>query len=246
MRQTRVWLQKAAVRDKCVPRIAYLRSRPACRRRTAPGGDPLARRRPDRLRFRRRGGPIGRSGPGARGEPRADTRERPVPTTAHDHVLQPAPPRKAAWCGSERTIPAPVAQLDRVLASEAKGHRFESCRARHLPDDVPRTRGRTGRVRRSAADRSCAPPSPRSARTDNDLYLHGKVGIRIAGFGTVRAGLGGLCGAGGPGKAPGSADEVVPSVEPDIRWGQAAFGNVSLTALKLSTTMSLSSVPVSR
>ncbi|SUZ61216.1 uncharacterized protein METZ01_LOCUS14070, partial [marine metagenome] len=26
---------------------------------------------------------------------------------------------------------APVAQLDRVLASEAKGRRFESCRARH-------------------------------------------------------------------------------------------------------------------
>ncbi len=26
---------------------------------------------------------------------------------------------------------APVAQLDRVLVSEAKGHRFESCRARH-------------------------------------------------------------------------------------------------------------------
>ncbi len=27
---------------------------------------------------------------------------------------------------------APVAQLDRVLASEAKGHRFESCRARQV------------------------------------------------------------------------------------------------------------------
>ena len=27
---------------------------------------------------------------------------------------------------------APVAQLDRVLASEAKGHRFESCRARQI------------------------------------------------------------------------------------------------------------------
>ena len=27
---------------------------------------------------------------------------------------------------------APVAQLDRVLVSEAKGHRFESCRARHF------------------------------------------------------------------------------------------------------------------
>lgn len=27
---------------------------------------------------------------------------------------------------------APVAQLDRVSASEAEGHRFESCQARHL------------------------------------------------------------------------------------------------------------------
>ena len=33
---------------------------------------------------------------------------------------------------------------------------------------------------------------------------------------------------------------------PKSRRGQAAFGNVSLTALKLSTAMSLSSVPVSR
>src|SRR6266487_553780 len=28
-------------------------------------------------------------------------------------------------------VRAPVAQLDRVLVSEAKGHRFDSCRARH-------------------------------------------------------------------------------------------------------------------
>ena len=34
--------------------------------------------------------------------------------------------------------PAPVAQLDRALASEAKGHRFESCRARQLPWRVTR------------------------------------------------------------------------------------------------------------
>ncbi len=27
---------------------------------------------------------------------------------------------------------APVAQLDRVLPSEGRGHRFESCRARHF------------------------------------------------------------------------------------------------------------------
>jgi hypothetical protein len=29
--------------------------------------------------------------------------------------------------------PAPVAQLDRALPSEGKGHRFESCRVRQLP-----------------------------------------------------------------------------------------------------------------
>jgi hypothetical protein len=29
-------------------------------------------------------------------------------------------------------IYAPVAQLDRVLVSEAKGHRFDSCRAHHI------------------------------------------------------------------------------------------------------------------
>src|SRR6266487_1603806 len=29
-------------------------------------------------------------------------------------------------------VRAPVAQLDRVLVSEAKGHRFDSCRARHF------------------------------------------------------------------------------------------------------------------
>ena len=29
-------------------------------------------------------------------------------------------------------LDAPVAQLDRVLVSEAKGHRFDSCRARQL------------------------------------------------------------------------------------------------------------------
>ncbi len=32
---------------------------------------------------------------------------------------------------------APVAQLDRALASGAKGRRFESCRARHFSPRVP-------------------------------------------------------------------------------------------------------------
>ena len=39
------------------------------------------------------------------------------------------PTRAASVCR-----PAPVAQLDRALASEAQGHRFESCRARHRLD----------------------------------------------------------------------------------------------------------------
>jgi hypothetical protein len=29
---------------------------------------------------------------------------------------------------------APVAQLDRALPSEGKGHTFESCRVRHVPE----------------------------------------------------------------------------------------------------------------
>ena len=44
-------------------------------------------------------------------------------------------PRESMRHESRRSIPAPVAQLDRVLASEAKGHRFESCRARQSLDN---------------------------------------------------------------------------------------------------------------
>ena len=65
-------------------------------------------------------------------------------------------------------------------------------------------------------------------------------------FGTGQAKLEKTCDAGGPGTPPGTADGVVPSLEPESRCDQAAFGNVSLTALKPSTTMSLSSVLVSR
>jgi len=36
------------------------------------------------------------------------------------------------------TIPAPVAQMDRVLASEAKGRAFESRRARHFFPSIAR------------------------------------------------------------------------------------------------------------
>ena len=63
---------------------------------------------------------------------------------------------------------APVAQLDRVLVSEAKGHRFESCRARHIPPSAPAF----ARLRHaptatvagsfSCRQRACAQPCPRS------------------------------------------------------------------------------------
>ena len=45
----------------------------------------------------------------------ADTRGRPLPTSG----------QSAKWCPY-----APVAQLDRALPSEGKGHTFESCRVR--------------------------------------------------------------------------------------------------------------------
>src|SRR5690606_25580066 len=51
------------------------------------------------------------------------TRPRPTKTRPGRFALQSrGTPRRA-----------PVAQLDRVLVPEAKGHRFESCRARHPP-----------------------------------------------------------------------------------------------------------------
>ena len=37
---------------------------------------------------------------------------------------------------------APVAQLDRALPSEGRGHRFESCRARHSSTELCGSRGR--------------------------------------------------------------------------------------------------------
>ena len=41
---------------------------------------------------------------------------------------------------------APVAQLDRASASGAEGHRFESCRARHLPLRHSQSSKRYGRI----------------------------------------------------------------------------------------------------
>jgi ferredoxin len=42
-------------------------------------------------------------------------------------------PRRDRWANDWRpSFSAPVAQLDRALPSEGRGHKFESCRARHF------------------------------------------------------------------------------------------------------------------
>ena len=73
-----------------------------------------------------------------------------------------------------------------------------------------------------------------------------KTGSRWVEIRERQRGMGEFGDAGDPGTVPVAAGGVDPSVEPAARRGQAAFGNVSLTVLKLSTTMSLSSEPVSR
>jgi hypothetical protein len=56
-------------------------------------------------------------------------RVRPPPDGGGFSLLAAPLPRKAQ---SAKSIPnAPVAQLDRALPSEGKGHTFESCRVRH-------------------------------------------------------------------------------------------------------------------
>jgi hypothetical protein len=70
---------------------------------------------------------------------KAAQREPPNAVTvvdAHGPGGYPMSPRSRSnagrdWSSIQKYI-APVAQLDRVSASDAEGHRFESCRARHL------------------------------------------------------------------------------------------------------------------
>ena len=110
---------------------AHLRFRQGCRERITINGKRLARWRRDRLGFRPRNRlarsvlAFGRAFQGTR-LAHAGFDDGALPYSAPS-------PRLAIRCGAspERFLPAPVAQLDRVLASEAKGHRFESCRARH-------------------------------------------------------------------------------------------------------------------
>jgi len=61
-------------------------------------------------------------------------------------------------------VRAPVAQLDRVLVSEAKGHRFESCRARHSSRRTPLKSRTRPRRTRSFASSSRDPPQSNDRR----------------------------------------------------------------------------------
>jgi hypothetical protein len=80
---------------------------------------------------------------------------------------------------------APVAQLDRALASEAKGHKFESCRAHHLTHSIgPKRRARESR---SPAADSLVSLSP------VDRTLHGrKIGAQFHRAAHPESGLQGL------------------------------------------------------
>ena len=86
-------------------------------------------------------------------EARIITRVHAARKSAGDRAPHPC----ARWtlrCAAGRIrLRAPVAQLDRVLVSEAKGHRFDSCRARH---DL-RSHARATRCRIACAAKS--PPS---------------------------------------------------------------------------------------
>ncbi len=51
---------------------------------------------------------------------------------AETKVMALATKEPVNYCKPVAKASAPVAQLDRVLPSEGRGHRFESCRVRHF------------------------------------------------------------------------------------------------------------------
>ena len=53
-----------------------------------------------------------------------------------------------AVCTANRRLYAPVAQLDRALPSEGRGHKFESCRVRHKINDLADRQSDLSNIRR--------------------------------------------------------------------------------------------------
>ena len=60
-------------------------------------------------------------------------RRAPLAPIELQKALRPLP---AASQSAKWGLEAPVAQLDRALPSEGKGHTFESCRVRHIFNDL--------------------------------------------------------------------------------------------------------------
>src|SRR5262249_58757454 len=58
-------------------------------------------------------------------------------------------PTREYVSGRRGSLDAPVAQLDRALASEAKGRRFDSCRAHQINPSFPFSRGLPVRLLRA-------------------------------------------------------------------------------------------------
>ena len=79
------------------------------------------------------------------------------------------------WDGGRRLSQAPVAQLDRALPSEGRGHRFESCRVRQIP--INRLCLRTPNAADCRTNSNCQPRSLKSQGRE-DAFLR----LRIAAY----------------------------------------------------------------
>ena len=107
-----------------------------------PSAIPKLRRRPRRLRPLHRHLPAGHSqwrNHLRRRRPAAPVGQAPAleRRCRHAHPLSGPPRRRVSPIANPAALaytepPAPVAQLDRALPSEGRGHRFESCRVRQF------------------------------------------------------------------------------------------------------------------
>ncbi len=132
------------------------------RRRHRPRDDQArrhrARRHPRRDRRQARlADPLHRRRRGHR-RPRPVRRARLCPRNRRPRLTGALPIRFRSATSLPRSRSAPVAQLDRALPSEGRGHRFESCRVHQPPKPQP-----PPHIRSTGARARAVPNSPRSS-----------------------------------------------------------------------------------
>ncbi len=74
-----------------------------------------------------------------------------------------------AACTANRRLHAPVAQLDRALPSEGRGHRFESCRVRQSSQTLIEIGGRENRSNICAPSQICPVFGPLADMRDKEM-----------------------------------------------------------------------------